>query len=53
MRLIDADELLINMGAGCIPIMEEGISGVTGDKMTIKDYIDMEPTVEVNINDNR
>ena len=44
MRLIDADLLLEEMSAGCIPIMEKGISGITGDNECIKDYIDNAPT---------
>lgn len=46
MRLIDANNLLEEMGAGCIPILEKGISQVTGDESTIKDYIDQAPTVD-------
>lgn len=46
MRLIDADALLEEMGAGSLPIEEPGISGVTGDPDTIKDYIDRAPTVD-------
>ncbi len=46
MRLIDADNLLIEMEAGCIPIHEKGISGITGDESCIKDYIDNAPTVD-------
>lgn len=46
MRLIDADDLLMEMGAGCLPIFEKGISGVTGDESTIKDYIDEAPTID-------
>lgn len=46
MRLIDADALLEDMGAGCIPIVEKGISCVTGDEKTIKDYIDTQPSVQ-------
>lgn len=46
MRVIDADALLIEMGAGCLPIMEKGISGVTGDEDTIKDYVDRAPTID-------
>lgn len=40
MRLIDTDLLLEEMSAGCIPIMEKGISGAMGDNDCIKDYID-------------
>lgn len=46
MRLIDANNLLEEMGAGCMPILEKGISQVTGDESTIKDYIDQAPTVD-------
>lgn len=43
-RLIDAEALIAEMGAGCMPINEKGISGITGDNSTIKDYIDNAPT---------
>lgn len=46
MRLIDANRLLEDMGASCMPIMEKGISQVTGDESSIKDYIDHAPTVD-------
>lgn len=46
MRLIDANNLLEEMGAGCMPILEKGISQVTGDESTIKDYIDRAPTID-------
>ena len=45
-RLIDAEELLVEMSAGCIPIMEKGISGVTGDESTIEDYINNAKTID-------
>ena len=46
MRLIDADRLLEDMGASCLPIMEKGISEITGDESTIKDHIDSAPTID-------
>lgn len=46
MRLIDADALTMEMDAGCMPITEWGISGITGDESCIKDYIDAAPTIE-------
>lgn len=45
MRPIDADALIMEMDAGCMPIMEKGISGVIGDESCIKDYIDKAPTI--------
>ena len=46
MRQIDADNLLNEMEAGCIPVNEKGISGILGDESCIKDYIDNAPTIE-------
>lgn len=46
MRLIDADRLLEDMGASCLPIMEKGISGITGDDSTIVDHINSAPTID-------
>ncbi len=46
MRLIDADDLINEMEAGCIPIYEKGISGVLGDESCIKDYIDNAPAID-------
>lgn len=46
MRLIDADALAEEMGASCIPIMANGISGITGDDTCIMDYINNAPTIE-------
>lgn len=46
MRLIDADALIDDMAAGCIPLDERGISGVTGDNTCIRDYVNAAPTIE-------
>lgn len=46
-RHIDADKLIEELSAGCMPIYERGISGVLGDEKCIKDYIDNAPTVDV------
>ncbi len=46
-RYIDAEALAEEMGAGCIPILEKGISGVTGDETCIMDYINDAPTADV------
>lgn len=44
--LISRSELLLEMAAGCVPLDEKGISGVTGDESTIYDYIKNAPAVE-------
>lgn len=46
MRPIDADALIMEMDAGCVPIRDKGISGITGDESCIKDYIDKAPTIK-------
>ena len=46
-RYIDAEALAGEMDAGCIPIVEKGISGVTGDETCIMDYINNAPTADV------
>jgi hypothetical protein len=46
MRLIDADRLIEDMGASCLPIMEKGISEITGDESCIVDHINAAPTVD-------
>ena len=43
-RLIDANALIIELSAGCMPLYEKGLSGLVGDNSTIKDYIDNAPT---------
>lgn len=45
-RLIDANELIIEMEAGCLPIDEKGISGILGDNSCVRDYINAAPTIE-------
>lgn len=44
--LISREALLIEMAAGCMPLNEKGISGVTGDESTIADYIKNAPAVD-------
>lgn len=44
--LISRSELLLEMAAGCVPLDEKGISGVTGDESTIYDYIKNAPAVD-------
>ena len=44
---IDAEDLIKNMEAGCIPIHEKGISGILGDESCIKDYIDKAVRVDL------
>lgn len=44
--LISRSELLLEMAAGCVPLYEKGISGVTGDESTIYDYIKNAPAVD-------
>lgn len=46
MRLIDADRLIEDMGASCIPIMLKNISEITGDESTIVDHINAAPTID-------
>lgn len=46
MRLIDADRLIEDMAASCLPTMEKGISGITGDESTIVDHINHAPTID-------
>lgn len=46
MRLIDADRLIEDMAASCLPTMEKGISGLTGDESTIVDHINHAPTID-------
>lgn len=44
--LISRFELLLEMAAGCVPLNEKGISGVTGDESKIYDYIKNAPAVD-------
>lgn len=46
MRLIDADRLIEDMGASCLPIMEKGISEITGDESSIVDHINSAPAID-------
>lgn len=44
---IDAEDLIKNMEAGCIPIHVKGISGILNDESCIKDYIDKAVRVDL------
>lgn len=46
-RYIDAELLEKELSAGCMPIYEKGISGIFGDELSIKDYIDVAPAADV------
>lgn len=45
--LISRTVLIDELMAGCMPLDLPGLSGVTGDKLTIRNYIDSAPTVDV------
>lgn len=38
-RLLDADDLIAELEASCMPIHEKGISGIPGDNSSIADII--------------
>jgi len=44
--LISRSALLDEMRAGCIPVDEAGISGITGDQKSIRSYIETAPAVK-------
>ena len=44
--LISRPVLIDELMAGCMPLDLPGLSGVTGDKMTIRNYIDSAPSVD-------
>lgn len=46
-RYIDAEALINELEAGCMPIYESGISGILGDKDCIRDYIERAPAADV------
>ena len=47
-RLIDANSLIINLRTGMLPYNKPGISGLPHDNESFLDYIEREPTVEIN-----
>lgn len=44
--LISRSVLIDELMAGCMPLDLPGLSGVTGDKLTIRNYIDNMPSVD-------
>ena len=46
-RYIDADNLINELSATCIPIYEKGITGILGDNSSISDIINEQPTADV------
>ena len=46
-RYIDADNLINELSAACMPIYEKGISGILGDNSSIADIINEQPTTDV------
>lgn len=46
-KYIDANELIENLEASCMPIHEKGISGCLGDNKSIVDVINDQPAAEV------
>lgn len=45
-RLINADDLIAELEAACMPIYEEGLSGITGSTDTIADIINEQAAVK-------
>lgn len=46
-RYIDADNLINELSAACMPIYEKGITGILGDNSSIADIINEQPTTAV------
>lgn len=46
-RYIDADNLIDELSAACMPINEKGITGILGDNSSIADIINEQPTADV------
>lgn len=46
-RFIDADNLINELSAACMPIYEKGITGILGDNSSIADIINEQPTADV------
>lgn len=46
-RYINADNLINELSAVCMPIYEKGITGILGDNSSIADIINEQPTADV------
>ena len=46
-RYIDADELINELSAACMPIYEKDITGILGDNSSIADIINEQPAADV------
>lgn len=46
-KYIDADNLINELSAACMPIYEKGITGILGDSSSIADIINEQPTADV------
>lgn len=46
-RYIDADNLINELSAACMPIYEKGITGILGDNSSIADIINEQPIADV------
>lgn len=46
-KYIDADNLIAELEAACMPIYEKGITGILGDNSSIADIINEQPAVDV------
>lgn len=46
-RYIDADDLINELSAACMPIYEKGITGILGDNSSIADIINEQSTADV------
>lgn len=45
-KYIDADNLINELSAACMPIYEKGITGILGDNSSIADIINEQPTAD-------
>lgn len=46
-KYINADNLIDELSAACMPIYEKGITGILGDNSSIADIINEQPTADV------
>lgn len=46
-RYINADNLINELSAACMPIYEKGITGILGDNSSIADIINEQPIADV------
>lgn len=46
-KYIDAETLIAELDASCMPIFEKGISGILGDNESIADVIRSQPAADV------